>query len=418
MFSNLDGGSEAPDECAPAPTNSHPGVLTEGLAEPPRPPAPRYFWHVPNAIAPLRILVVGQTPPPHGGQAVMIQALLEGHYTRIRLFHVRMAFSADMDSVGKFALGKVATLFTTMARVAWARIRHRTPVLYYPPSGPNKVPVLRDIALLCATRWLFRRTVFHFHAGGVSGFASQLPAPLRPLFRLAYRRPDLAIRTAAQNPDDGLALGARRCTVVPNGIADARGTVPERLAAPGEPLEILFVGVLVESKGVRVLLEAFARLVAAGIDARLRIMGRWNEQPLKDWAMAFIAQEGLAHRVEFLGVLDGAAKHARFAACDIFCFPSYFEAESFGLVLVEAMQFAKPLVSTRWRGIPSVVDDGVNGYLVPVRDPGAVADRLLALARDPDLRRRMGEAGRRIFEERFTLEAFHRRMEDELAALE
>lgn len=373
---------------------------------------------MPNASAPLRILVVGQTPPPHGGQAVMIQALLQGRYTRIRLYHVRMTFSADMDSVGKFALGKVATLFTTMARVAWARLRHRTPVLYYPPSGPNKVPVLRDIALLCATRWLFRRTVFHFHAGGVSGFAPQLPAPLRPLFRMAYRRPDLAIRTAAQNPDDGLALGARRCTVVPNGIADARGTVPERLAGPGEPLELLFVGVLVESKGVRVLLEAFAQVVAAGTDARLRIMGRWNEQPLKEWAMSFIAQQGLADRVEFLGVLDGAAKHARFAACDIFCFPSYFEAESFGLVLVEAMQFAKPVVSTRWRGIPSVVTDGVNGFLVPVRDPGAVADRLLALAHDPDLRRRMGEAGRRIFEERFTLEAFHRRMEDELAALE
>ncbi len=81
------------------------------------------------------------------------------------------------------------------------------------------------------------------------------------------------------------------------------------------------------------------------------------------------------------------------------------------------MQFAKPVVSTRWRGIPSVVEDGVNGYLVPVKDANAVAEKLLILSREPELRRRMGEAGRRIFEERFTLEAFHRRMEDELAAL-
>ena len=366
---------------------------------------------------PLRILVVGQTPPPHGGQAVMIQALLQGRYSRIQLFHVRMTFSADMDSVGKFALGKVFTLFATMARVAWARVRHRTPVLYYPPSGPNKVPVLRDIALLCATRWLFRRTVFHFHAGGVSEFAPQLPALIRPLFRMAYRRPDLAIRTAAQNPDDGAALGARRCTVVPNGIADARHTLPEHEAGPGLPIEILFVGVLVESKGVRVLLEAFATLRKQGVDARLRIMGRWNEEPLRAWAMGFIREQGIGDRVEFLGVLSGAEKNARFAACDIFCFPSWFEAESFGLVLVEAMQFAKPVVSTHWRGIPSVVEDGVNGYLVPVKDAHAVAEKLVVLARDPDLRRRMGEAGRRIFEERFTLEAFHRRMEDELAAL-
>ncbi len=133
--------------------------------------------------------------------------------------------------------------------------------------------------------------------------------------------------------------------------------------------------------------------------------------------MEFIAKNGLTGKVEFLGVLSGAEKHARFAACDVFCFPSWFEAESFGLVLVEAMQFAKPVVSTLWRGIPSVVENGVNGYLVPVQDADAVAEKLLALARDPDLRRRMGEAGRRIFEERFTLEAFHRRMESELAAM-
>jgi glycosyltransferase involved in cell wall biosynthesis len=366
----------------------------------------------------MRILVVGQTPPPFGGQAVMIQALLDGRYERIRLFHVRMAFSSDMESVGKFAVGKLAVLAGTIARIWWARLRHGTTVLYYPPSGPQMVPVLRDIALLCATRWLFGKVVFHFHAGGVSGFEERLPGFFRPFFRFAYRRPHLAIRTAPQNPPDGMALGALRDAVVPNGIPDHRGQVPERCSGPGEPLEILFVGVLVESKGVRVLLEAFAQLLDLGVDARLRVMGRWNEEPLKAWSMAFIAGRGLKDRVEFLGVLQGTEKDRRFAACDIFCFPSYFEAESFGLVLVEAMQFAKPVVSTTWRGIPSVVEEGVNGFLVPVRDTGAVAARLLQLAQDPGLRSRMGQAGRRIFEQRFTLEAFQRAMERELSALE
>ena len=56
-----------------------------------------------------------------------------------------MAFSEDMESVGKFAPRKLWVLFTTILRIWWARFRYRTPVLYYPPSGPNKVPVLRDI---------------------------------------------------------------------------------------------------------------------------------------------------------------------------------------------------------------------------------------------------------------------------------
>lgn len=366
---------------------------------------------------PLRILVVGQTPPPFGGQAVMIANLLAGKFERIRLFHVRMAFSTDMESVGKFAMGKVWKLFTTILAIWWARFRHRTPVLYYPPSGPNKVPVMRDIILLCATRWLFSKVVFHFHAGGVSGFEQQLARPVRPFFRMAYSKPALSIRTAPQNPEDGDQLGAQRDVVIPNGIEDARPMVSRTIAKPGEPLVILFAGVLVESKGVRVLLEAFDLLLQKGVSARLEIMGKWNDDALRTWCTEFIKSKDLGAHVRFLGVLRDREKYERFAGCDVFCFPSYFEAESFGLVLVEAMQFGKPLVSTRWRGIPSVVEDGLNGYLVPVQDPQAVASRLFELAGDPALRARMGAEGERIFGERFTLEAFHRSMEEELAKL-
>ncbi len=366
---------------------------------------------------PLRVLVVGQTPPPFGGQAVMIQAMLEGRYRDVELHHVRMAFSEDMESVGRFQPRKLLVLLTTVLAVWRARLMKRTPVLYYPPAGPNKVPVLRDLVLLCAVRWMFRRTVFHFHASGVSGFAPQLPAVLRPLFRMAYGRPDLAIRTAEQNPDDGAALGAHRSIVVPNGVPDGRGAVEERTAAPDEPLVLLFTGVLIAGKGVMVLLEAFQRLCARGVNARLELMGKWGDPDFRAACEGFIARHDLRERVRFLGVKRDAEKLAHFAGCDIFCFPSHFDAESFGLVLVEAMQFAKPVVSTRWRGIPSVVQEGVNGFLVPVEDPGSVADRLARLAADPTLRRSMGEAGRRIFEERFTLERFHRRMEEALLGL-
>lgn len=365
---------------------------------------------------PLRVLVVGQTPPPFGGQAVMIDALLRANPQRARYFHVRLRYSDDMDSVGKFAIGKVWVLFTTILRVWWARFKHRTPMLYYPPSGPNMVPVLRDIVFLCATRWLFKWTVFHYHAGGVSGFAVELPRVLRPFFRLAYRNASMAIRTAPQNPEDGKLLGAKRGVVVPNGIPDERGQVAEGTAVAGSPLVILFTGVLIPSKGVRVLLEAFRQVVEQGGNARLELMGRWGDAAFQQECEAFVAHHGLGGKVRFLGVKRDKEKLGHFAGCDIFCFPSHFEAESFGLVLLEAMQFAKPVVSTNWRGIPSVVAEGVNGFLVPVEDPAAVAGRLLQLIRDEGLRRRMGEAGRRIFAERFTLERFQQNMEAALLA--
>ncbi len=373
-----------------------------------------YICRVIKQAPPLRVLVVGQTPPPFGGQAVMIQHLLEWRSPRIQFFHVRMAFSDDMESVGRFAWRKLWVLATTILKIWWARFKYQPKVLYYPPAGPNRIPVLRDIVLLCATRWLFAYTVFHFHASGVSTFLSLLSAPLRPLFRLAYGRPDLAIRTAPQNPDDGLALGAHRSVVVPNGMPDHRKVVPERIAGPGEPLTILFTGVLIPSKGVEVLLEAFGALVSDGVNARLQLMGRWGDVAFRQRCTAYMNANGFADRVEILGVKQDRDKDAYFAACDIFCFPSYFEAESFGLVLLEAMQFAKPVVATDWRGIPSVVADGRSGLLVPVRDAKALAAKLHLLSGDPAMRIAMGEEGRRIFERHFTLEAFHRSMEKEL----
>ncbi|MGV9012476.1 MAG: glycosyltransferase family 4 protein [Flavobacteriales bacterium] len=365
---------------------------------------------------PLHVLVVGQTPPPFGGQAVMVQALLDSTPAKAVYHHVRLTYSDDMDSVGKFALKKVLVLFTTIVEVWIARFKYRTPMLYYPPSGPNMVPVLRDIVFLCAVRPFFRWTVFHYHAGGVSGFALQLPALLRPFFRLAYRNATLAIRTAPQNPEDGKLLGAKMDIVVPNGTPDMRGTVVERTAALGEPVIILFTGVLIPSKGVRVLLEAFRQVVAAGGHARLQLMGRWGDPVFQAECERFLDQYDLRDKVEFLGVKRDPEKLEFFAGCDLFCFPSHFEAESFGLVLIEAMQFAKPVVTTAWRGIPSVAHDGVNGYVVPVEDPAAVADRILRLLKDPELRVRMGNEGRRIFAERFTLGRFQRSMEDAFLA--
>ncbi|MGV3636484.1 MAG: glycosyltransferase family 4 protein, partial [Flavobacteriales bacterium] len=365
---------------------------------------------------PLRVLVVGQTPPPHHGQAIMIARLLELRSEHLRIDHVRLAYSDDIGSVGKFAPRKVWILFTTILRVWWMRLRHGSQVLYYPPSGPAKVPVLRDIVFLLATRWLFPKVAFHFHAGGVSGYEARLPALFRPLFRWAYRKPDLAIRTAPQNPDDGLIFGAVRNVVVPNGVEDMRGSVPERTATAGAPLHILFTGVMTEGKGVGVALEAFRLALAEGLDAHLEMMGKWSSEAYREQCEAYVHQHGLGTRVRFIGVLSGPEKFARFAACDIFCFPSFYEAETFGLVLLEAMQFAKPVVSTVWRGIPSVVSDGHNGYLVSIQDPRAVADRLLRL-RDAELRRTMGLEGRRIFEREFTLNAFHRNMERELLSL-
>jgi glycosyltransferase involved in cell wall biosynthesis len=173
----------------------------------------------------------------------------------------------------------------------------------------------------------------------------------------------------------------------------------------------LFVGILRESKGVLVLLEACAKLAARGVPFQLELMGQWRSEAFAERVKQRICDLDLERRVRFLGVKLGAEKFAAYRRADVVCFPTFYNCETFGNVLIEAMATGLPVVSTRWRGIPSIVDDGETGFLVETQNAVAVADRLELLAGDSELRWRMGTAARAKFEREYIYAIHARRMQ-------
>lgn len=123
---------------------------------------------------------------------------------------------------------------------------------------------------------------------------------------------------------------------------------------------------------------------------------------------------GARDAVRFVGERTGQDLLAHYAACDVFVMPS--RAEGFGIVFLEAMAFGKPVIGGDHGGTRDVVVDGETGYLVRHGDIDALADRLVRLLKDEDLRRRMGQAGRRRVLDRYTFEAFHERLSELLEA--
>lgn len=342
----------------------------------------------------------------------MIQRLVEGSYTHARLFHVRMAFAREMDDMGTVRVGKLWHAIAVVGRVVWLRATRRAHVLYYPPSGPMLGPALRDAFILILTRWMFAHTILHFHAAGTSQLLLTAPRWARRILRVAYRAPTLGIRTSTLNPDDATALGARYSTVVANGIDVASRVSARTRPDKDAPLRVLFVGLLSESKGVSDLVEALGLLHARGTRLKATLVGRFASPAFERKTVARVLALGLTEVLTFPGVLSGSAKDAEYENADVFCYPSYFEAESFGLVVVEAMQFQLPVVAARWRGVAEVVREGDTGFLVEPRDPSAVADRLALLARDSQLRARMGARGREVFLAEYTTAHFRRRMDE------
>jgi glycosyltransferase involved in cell wall biosynthesis len=344
----------------------------------------------------------------------MIERLVQSDMAGVEVVHVRMGFSSHMNSVGRVTLAKVVHLLSTVARIIYCRFRHGARVLYYPPAGPDRVPMIRDVFILLATRWLFDKTILHFHAGGVSELYDRLPPWQRWLFRRAYFDADAAVRMSTLTPEDGKRLNAKYHYVIPYGIEDPCPSMaaarPLRDQVHASSLHILFVGVLSEAKGVLRIIEACAELASRDVSFQVDLLGQWQSDEFAARVRERIRNHGLDQQIHFLGLLVGDEKFSVFRRADVLCFPTVFNCEAFPVVVLEAMACGLPVVATRWRGIPSMVEDGVSGILVEPDDSQDVVDALAKLAQDQQLRWGMGAAGRKRFLQDYTIAIHLERM--------
>lgn len=210
-------------------------------------------------------------------------------------------------------------------------------------------------------------------------------------------------RLIFQNPDDRAFFVSRHLldpqltTQIPGAGVNCREFRPQ--PDPEHPV-VLTVARLLWSKGIAEVVAASAHLRRRGINVRFVLAGAAGDdnpqsipvQQVKDWC-----DQGL---IEWHGVCKDVA--ALLAGSWVVCLPSH--REGLPLALAEALAAGRPVVTTDVPGCREVVSEGVNGFLVPVGDVVAIADRLELLLADSDLRHRMGQAGREVAESRLSVE--------------
>lgn len=172
------------------------------------------------------------------------------------------------------------------------------------------------------------------------------------------------------------------------------------------PGKIIFaLGRHVHYKGFDVLIKAMAQLPA---DTQLLIGG---EGPLSNEWKALAAQSPAATRIHFTGMIAVDDLPSYFQACDVFCLPAVNQAEAFGIVQVEAMACAKPVVSTKLNnGVDFVNQDGVSGYTVTPGSVDELAQALQRLLADEALRTRLGQQALQRAQQEFSLPALRSKM--------
>ena len=156
------------------------------------------------------------------------------------------------------------------------------------------------------------------------------------------------------------------------------------------PFMVLFAGRLEPEKNIPFLLEGFRSALNTGLRAGLWIAGTGSQQRRLESACKSL---GISEHVHFLGRVEHSRLGNYYAACDVFVLPSLVETQ--GLVAMEAMRFARPVIVTRSIvAARELVDEGENGYIVDPENVGELAARLLTLEADPDLRERFGQLGK------------------------
>lgn len=258
--------------------------------------------------------------------------------------------------------------------------------------------------------WLESNTRHKDDAGWMESFGLPMLALEKELMvkSSGVRSISLAIRRAIEIAY-GFSFEENNIVIAPLGMPP-KDLCPPTLASDSK-LTVLFVGRLEYRKGIDVLLEAIPKVLEKVSDVHFRIIGdnsligpegmTFMDKFLSDYADQF-----WLNKVRFEGRVDQNTLLNAYSACDVFVAPSRFE--SFGLVFLEAMREGKPVIGCLAGGMPEVVSDDVNGLLVQPGDVEALSEAILTLVESEKLRMSMGDAGKKIFLNKFTSEGMAR----------
>jgi glycosyltransferase involved in cell wall biosynthesis len=309
------------------------------------------------------------------GDGYLADAARRGGARYLPLRHVRRPLDPIQDALGLLELVRL--------------FRRERPAIVH--ANSSKAGILGRLAAVAAGVPVRIFTVhgwaFKAHGGLAARaylWADRLMSPLTTTtICVAEIERDAGLRARTCRPD--------RTVVIPNGVE----VPPRRRPVPAaRPVTLLSIGRLRPPKDFVTLVRALARLDRGTV--RLRIAG---DGPDRAALADEVRRLGLDGDVELLGTRTDVGE--LLAAADVFVLAS--DSEGLPMSVLEAMAAGLPVVASAVGGVPELVRDGDTGALVPPRDPAALAAALARLAAEPELRERLGEAGRRRIEDEFSL---------------
>jgi glycosyltransferase involved in cell wall biosynthesis len=374
----------------------------------------------------LKILFILHLPPPLHGPAVIGDYIRQSALinSEFECQYINLSLSSSLNDIGAASYSK----FFRYLKIIWnlkKQLIFNRPDLCYITLNSKGTGFYKDALIAVITKVFGVKRIYHFHNKGITdretGFFEDL------LYRIVFRNSDVILISELLYYDFRKYVPEKRVYYCTNGIPEFKGPVTDSPlpvamgSATGSTglihgtlnpetvttCRLLFLSNLYESKGVYILLEACKILKAMNLKFHCTFSG--GEGDITEQQLSAKAGElDIGDYISYEGIKLDKEKNIVFSEADIFVHPSY--SDCLPLVILEAMQNSLPVISTFEGAIPDAVEDGITGFLVPVKDPLSVAGKLEILINDPDLRIRMGREGRARYEQKFILEIFEKRL--------
>ena len=369
-----------------------------------------------NKIMKPKILFIMHMPPPVHGASMVGQFIHDSELVNSSFdcHYVNLAVATRLEDVGKGGWHKAKGVLKKLMEVRKAVKSVKPDFVYITPNSAG-IPFYKDFITIMMLKMMGQKVVMHFHNKGVE--TRQDKWLDNWMYKHYFKSVKLILLADALYEDVKKYVKREDVFVCPNAIPAISNANQVNENSDHVP-HILWLTNIMKTKGIMEYLSALKILKDKGMKFQADFVGGLTKEMSGDEFDSALSMMGLNECCTYYGPKYGDDKYSFFSQADVFVLPSYTEA--FPVSILEAMQFALPVVASNVGGVSAEVEEGVSGFLLGGKQPimlntfrpdvCEIADKLQVLLTDTDLRHKMSEAGREKFEREFTLEVFEKRI--------
>lgn len=357
----------------------------------------------------VNVLFLLHLPPPVHGAAMACNYIKNSKYINenINGTYINLATNSKLSESGKAGLKKIRTFYSLVKQVRNALKKEKFDLCHMSiaASGPG---FYKDLVLVSMLKKKEVKIIYHFHNKGVK--AASKNDMNRRAYSYAFKGTQSILLSSYLYPDISDYVDKKDVYYCPYGTPlTIENPVSKR--NNNTVCKFLYLSNMMRQKGVFVLLDALKVLKDKQPEFECHFIGGWADITEEEFKEK-INSLGLNKQVIVHGPKYGDEKFPFMEETNVFVFPTFYHYECLPFVLLESMEFGLPVISTPEGAIRDIIEDGHTGYIVPQKNVEKLAARMEVLINDPELRKKMGEAGRKRYERLFTLDKFEKRLTD------